>query len=145
MPTIPASTRIGVPAIISSAIHTVQKITVCPKSGCNISSTATIPVIAPVMSTVGSSCSLTLSDRTQATATMNRGLRNSDGWNSAMPTPIQRRAPLCTAPMNGVTASRKAKSAAPLSASRRAVATGSIDTPNSTGSDTPTHISWRQK
>ena len=82
---IPPSTRIGVPAIISSAIHTVQKITVCPKSGCIISSSAISPVIAPVMSTVGSVGSFAFSDSSQATVTMKSGFRNSDGWNEAKP------------------------------------------------------------
>ena len=48
--------------------------------------------------------------------------------------------------MNGVAREQHDRStAAPVSAIRRAIGTGIIDTPNSTGNDTPTHISWRQK
>jgi hypothetical protein len=52
---------------------------------------------------------------------------------------------LTDTPTSGVTASSAMKMPAPSTASRRACATGNIDTPNNTGSDTPTHISCRQK
>ena len=48
-------------------------------------------------------------------------------------------------PTKGVSARQTISTAAPISASRRASGTGNIDTPNSTGSEMPTQISWRQK
>ncbi len=118
---------------------------VWPKSGWSISITATHAVMPPVISTVGSSGSLTRSDSSQAVVTMNMGLRNSEGWNCAKPNPSQRRAPFTDTPTNGVSARQHSSTTVPTSAIRRAVASGIIDTPNSTGIDSPTQISCRQK
>ena len=62
-----------------------------------------------------------------------------------MPKPIQRRAPLISTPIKGVTARIAINTPVPSTAMRRAVTTGSIDTTNKTGSETPTHITCRQK
>ena len=100
---------------------------------------------AVAMSVAGRSRSLAFSDNSQAVVTMNIGFRNSDGWNCAMPTPIQRRAPLISTPIKGVTARIAIRMPVPSTAMRRAVTTGSIETTNNTGSETPTHITCRQK
>ena len=141
----PTITRVGVPAIISSAIHTVQTMIVWPKSGCIISSPTTSATIPPVMTTVGRLSSFALSDSSHARVTIRNGFRNSDGWNWTRPGPSQRRAPLTVTPMNGVAARAAVITPAPINAMRRAAATGIIDTPISTGSDTAIHTSWRQK
>ena len=74
---------------------------VSPKLGWRMSSSATIPVSAAVSGTTGSERSFSFSDSSQAMVTMNRGFRNSDGWNWAKPAPIQRRAPFTSVPMIG--------------------------------------------
>ncbi len=104
-----------------------------------------MPVKMKLIVTTGRSGSLSRSDNSQAIATMKQGFKNSDGWNSDTPRSIQRRAPLCTTPMNGTSARQARKISAQISAIRRASATGAIDTAIISGTETPTHINWRQK
>ena len=137
--------RVEMPAIISSVSHTEPKMIVWPKSGWSISTPPTSAVSAPVIGTTGRCGSLARNDRIQAVATINRGLRNSEGWNWLIPTPIQRRAPLISTPISGVAISSTRNTAAPPSAKRRAAVAGSIETPIITGKDSTTHSAWRQK
>ena len=62
-----------------------------------------------------------------------------------MPPPIQRFAPFTSTPTNGTSARQARKKPAPISAARRAVAIGSIETNSISGTDSATHTSWRQK
>ena len=137
--------RVEMPASISSTIHTMPNTIVWPKSGCFISSAATSAVSTPVRGITGRSASFDRIDRNQAVVTMKKGFRNSEGWTLAKPKPIQRRAPLISAPKNAATATSTMHTAVPRIAMRRARFTGSIDTTSSTGTDTPTHTAWRQK
>ena len=77
---------------------------------------------------------------------MNSGFRNSDGWNcaNADAEPAPRAVHLDPDERHQRPAQHEA-APHPTSANRRAIVTGSIDTPIITGSDTPTHISCRQK
>ena len=76
-------------------------------------------------------------------ATMNKGLRNSEGWNCAKPAPSQRCAPLTSWPMTGTRNRRPVKTIAPSRQSRRARALGSIETRIITGMASAIQISWR--
>ncbi len=118
---------------------------VCPKSGCIISSTPTSAVSSPVIASTGSSGSLARNDSIHAVETMNKGLRNSEGWSWNAPMPIHRRAPFTSTPMNGTASRSSRKIPLPISAKRRAAVTGSIETSTITGTESATQPSWRQK
>src|SRR3569623_1432358 len=117
-PAIKPITRVDTPDISNSANHTVQNTTVWPKSGWSISNVATIAVSAPVNTPTinGVNPSLPFIDNSQATATMKQGFRNSDGWNCAMPTPSQRRAPFTSTPASGTSISVIRHTAQPIRA-----------------------------
>ena len=148
MPPAPSmpSAFIDAPDSISRMIHTDTKITVWPKSGCIISSTAIEPTTPAEISAKGSPGFLARSENSHAIATTNKGFRNSDGWRRAgPPNEIQRVAPLVVLPTTGTSASRTKKIAAPISAPRRATFCGNIETPIMIGPATTIQPSCIQK
>src|SRR3546814_7637380 len=71
--------RIERPATSTSTNQVAAKMTVCPRSGWPISSSAMTPVSAAASGTTGRLWSWSRSDSTQASDTAKKGFKNSDG------------------------------------------------------------------
>ena len=103
----------------NSAPHTSAISMVWPKSGCITSSEATVSSSASATVLAGISGRRVDSANSQAIRTTKAGLRNSDGWMLTLAMTSQRRAPLISAPKNGVIATRNRLTRNTTSATRR--------------------------
>ncbi len=127
----------------NSAPHTSAISMVWPKSGCRTSSETTRSSSASAAVLAGISGRRVDSPNSQAIRITNAGLTNSDGWMLTPRITSQRRAPLISAPKNGVAATSTRLIRKMISATRRTCRGDSNEVASSTTMVGARNRTWR--